>query len=107
MGPGQERKRLLKLARRVPVQQVEDFLLPRPGAHPSYFVLREYGFEVLRGWGVQGIDEVSIEDDVFAHACCDYLKSRGLVFESTDAALEYGRERRLFHVIDWVGCNDV
>jgi hypothetical protein len=99
MGPGQQRKRMLKLARRVPVQEVEEFVLRQPGSHPSYFVLREYGFELLRGWhNRHGITEVSMEDDVFYLACCEYLKAQGFVFESTEAALQYARERGLFEM---------
>jgi hypothetical protein len=93
MKPGQQRKRLLKLARRVPVEEVEAFVGGAGGSHPSYFVLREHGYEFLCGWYHNSTTEVSMSDDVFYRACCEYLKSRGLVFDSDKAASEYARQQ--------------
>src|SRR5262245_2541656 len=95
MRPGQQRKRMLKLARRVPVEQVEGFVLRAPDPHPCYFVLHEHGNESLCCWHAVYGDEVSMQDEVFHQACCEYLKDRGLVFESAASAAAYARARGL------------
>ncbi len=94
MGPGQKRKRLLKLARRIAVEQIRASVQNSPDSHPRYFVLRQHGMELLCSWHwMHGQMEVTIEDDVEAVAVSEYLKGLGLVFDSSEAALAYGREQ--------------
>ncbi len=91
----------MKQARQVPVEAVEAFLLPRPGAHPGYFVLQQHGAELLCVFrGFQNGAEVLIEDDVFYQACCNYLKERGVVFETPESATLYAQERGLIDFDD-------
>jgi hypothetical protein len=94
---GQERKRLIKLARRqFTADQLRDMVQPSPDAHPVYCVVRFHGYDLLRAWGQpHGLYEVTIEDDVRAFAIVQHLKERGMVFESDEAASEYGRARGL------------
>lgn len=90
---GRQRKRLIKLARRVPIEDVRRFVCPDGDDIPSYFVLQEFGQEVVRSWhfgnGDPDIYEVIMEDEVFCAAMVDYLKSRDLVFSSDDDAIVF------------------
>jgi hypothetical protein len=92
MGPGQQGKRLLKAARKIPLQDVCEELGCRPGEIPAYFLLNQYGFEVIRGWSrAGGFFEISICDDALAVACSEYLRSLGLLFDSSEAATAYSQ----------------
>ena len=97
MWEGQERKRLIKLARRrFTAEQLRDMVQRSANAHPIYCVVREHGCEVLRMWGWQhGLCEVTIEDDVHSFAMIRHLAECGLVFDSDAEALEYGQAKGL------------
>jgi hypothetical protein len=86
---GQERKRLIKLARRqFTAEQLRGLVQPSPDAHPVYCVVRSQGYELLRMWGwPHGLYEVTIEDEVSVFAIQQHLKERGLVFDSDAEAL--------------------
>jgi hypothetical protein len=91
MFEGQYRKRMIKQARKVPVDEVRRFIhdgdLDGP---PQYFLLQSHGLEIVRGWHPKhGIMELSMQDDVSYWACIEYLKSIGLVVGSEEAALDY------------------
>ncbi len=89
MREGRQRKRMIKLARRVSVEEIRAFLLNNDHT-PAYFLLRSNGYELLRGWHpTHGITELVMDDEVAYEACVLYLKDRGIVFESEDDALAW------------------
>ncbi len=96
MGPGQRPKRLLKLARRVPVEEIRAWVQTGRDSHSRFFILRHNGTELLRSWHwAHGLMEITIEDDAAATAVTEHLKGLKLVFDSIDAAMAYGREHGL------------
>jgi len=97
---GQERKRLIKLARqRFTDEEVRAMVQSTPDSHPTCCVVQEFGIELLRMWcGPDGMYEVSIDDDVRYFAIIQLLEGRGLVFDTDAEALEYGRQHGL---LEW------
>ena len=95
MKPGKARKRIIKLGRRIPVEEIRAFVENGVDSRPQYFVLRQYGYELLCPWRAHFGAELTLDDDVLYHACKEYLKERHLVFESTDTALDYARTHGL------------
>lgn len=92
MGPGRQRKRLLKSARKIPLDQVWEVLACRPGEPPAYFLLKQHGFELIRGWSRKhGFVEMTICDNALAVACTEYLRFLGLVFDSVEEAKSYSQ----------------
>ncbi len=91
MQSGRARKRMIKLGRRVPLDEVRLFIHRECLEGPShYFLLLADGYELIRGWHPKlGVMELSMEDEVFYSACTEYLKSIGLVFNSKEDAMRY------------------
>ena len=91
MGPGKQRKRLVKEARKLDPEEVRRTTLDHQG-NPSMFVLRIHGHESLCAWPqpydrAHALRLVTIEDDAVDLAVMEYLKSIDLVFETEgDAA---------------------
>jgi len=90
MRSGRARKQMIKYGRRVPIEEVRQFIHGRVGAPPQHYLLSSDGYELIRAWDPKhGFMELTMDNEAFAFACAEYLKSQGLVFDSDDAALRY------------------
>src|SRR5262245_23342341 len=92
MSAGRDRKKLIKLSQKIPVEEIRAFVFGTSDSYPQYFVLQRHGIEVLRGWQWRhGVTELTLDDDVLAFAVTEYLKKVGLVFDSDEWALNYAQ----------------
>src|SRR5438067_2405475 len=89
MRPGRDRKRVLKAARGIPVEQIRE-LLRLDEETMEWFVIHNAYLECdfIRCWHrMNGMMTLCIEDGAVHLACIDYMKNHGyLQFESDTAA---------------------
>jgi hypothetical protein len=98
MGSGRDRKQTIKAARKIPVEQIREFLRDLESSADDLFLVHN---DYLGGWFIcpwsrtHGMAELTIEDDAFDLACVEYMKSHGyLIFDSHAQALDYANENR-------------
>ena len=95
MGEGRNRKRTIKAARQIPVEQIVDFLRPDEDRIDDYFLVHESHLDYwfICCWSrTNGMMTTLMEEDVLHLACVEYMKSHGyMMFESLNQASTHAK----------------
>ena len=97
MAEGKDRKRLIKAARKVPVENILALLQRHEDLVDDYFLVYNSFLDCwfIRCWSrTNGMMDMTIEEEALGLACIEYMKSHGyLVFESEMEASTYVKAR--------------
>jgi hypothetical protein len=107
MRAGRNRKRTIKAARQIPVEQIVEFLRPHEDMVDDHFLVYESGLDAwfICCWSrTNGMMTTTIEDDVLDLACVEYMKSHGyLMFDSMEQASAHIKDRGWTCSRSWPG----
>jgi hypothetical protein len=88
-GMGKARKRVLKQARKVPDEDIVEFLISLGTPLSDFYLQQRYGYTAICLWHPQnGSMETLIEDDAMGLAVIQYLERQGVPRIASRAELE-------------------